>query len=218
MKARANGSSVRGSRRALALVLVGGLVVTGCSGRGRRSSSAVRAPLGAAILPPPTTAAPPVEATLPVPIDIPDDPYAPEPVTEIGAIEIPKLGLHHRIFEGVTLNNIDRGPSHWPGSAMPGQPGNAVFAGHRVSHDHPFRHLDQLVPGDLVIFTVGTARATYRVTGTSVVGPTDTRIAIQTLEATATLYTCHPPGSLAERFVVHLELVPSDGAGTHAAA
>jgi sortase A len=152
------------------------------------------------------------------PIAIPGNPYAPETPVEIGTIEIPKIGLSHRIFHGVTLRSIDYGPSHWIGTPWPGQPGNSVFAGHRVTHSHPFRHLDQLGPGDLVIFTVGTARATYRVTGTSVVGPTDTRIAIQTLDATATLYTCHPPGSLAERFVVHLELVPSDGAGTHAAA
>ena len=36
---------------------------------------------------------------------------------------------------------------------MPGQIGNMVIAGHRTSHDKAFRHIDQLVPGDEVIFT-----------------------------------------------------------------
>src|SRR4051794_19741441 len=78
------------------------------------------------------------------PIDAPADGYASEPIHEIGTIDVPKLGLHHRVMEGITLHNIDLGPSHWPGTALPGQPGNAVFAGHRVTHTHPFRNIDQL--------------------------------------------------------------------------
>jgi len=140
------------------------------------------------------------------PIAIPADPYAPEPVVEIGVIEIPKLGLTHRLFEGVTLRNIDRGPSHWPGSALPGQPGNAVVAGHRATHSQPFRRLDDLVAGDLVVFTVGGTGSTYRVSGSRVVGPDDTWIANQTEASTATLYACHPPGSARQRYVVHLAL------------
>src|SRR3712207_8743422 len=42
----------------------------------------------------------------------------------------------------------------WPGTAFPGETGNAVFAGHRVTHSHPFRHIDKLVPGDEVFFTI----------------------------------------------------------------
>jgi hypothetical protein len=80
-----------------------------------------------------------------------------KPLVPLGEIRIPKIGLVHTVYEGVTLDVIDVGPGHWPGSAVPGQLGNAVFAGHRVTHTRPFRHLDQLVPGDEV-FRLYTAR------------------------------------------------------------
>ena len=81
-----------------------------------------------------------------------------------------------------------------------------MVAGHRVSHDRPFRRIDDLGPGDLVTFAVRGTRSTYRVTGTTIVDPEDTWIADQTPEPTATLYACHPPGSVAKRYVVTLAL------------
>jgi sortase A len=160
------------------------------------------------ILAPPSTTAFPTTTLplLPVPVAIPRDSYAPEPVTEIGTIEIPAIGLVHPIYQGVTLHNIDLGPSHWTGTAQPGQPGNTVFAAHRVTNTHPFRDIDQLVEGDEVIFTVAGVRSVYRVTGSMVVGPADSWIANQTQAFTGTLYACHPPGSLAYRYVVKLAL------------
>ena len=140
------------------------------------------------------------------PVSVPADPYANEPLIEIGTIEIPKIGLSHRLFEGISLRSIDRGPSHWPGSAMPGENGNAVFAGHRVTRTKPFRNIDQLVVGDEVIFTISGERWTYLVTGSEVVTPDALRIVEQTPNATATLFACHPPGSARFRYVVHLAL------------
>jgi sortase A len=143
------------------------------------------------------------------PATVPNDPYANEPILEIGTIEIPKIGLVHRVMEGVTLRNIDLGPSHWPGTAVPGHAGNAVFAGHRVTHTHPFRNIDQLVPGDQVIFTINGVRSVYVMTSSEVVRPTDIRIVDQTTTATATLFACHPPHSATFRYVVHLVLATS---------
>lgn len=173
------------------------------------TAEAVGAPLERAQLQAPpqttTTTAPVVDNN---PISIPDDNYADEPVRLIGKITIPKLGLAHDLYDGVTLNNIDHGPSHWPGTAMPGQPGNSVVAGHRVTHDHPFLEIDKLRPGDLVIFDVGGVRSTYKMTSSEVVSPDATWIATQTDTPTATLYACHPPHSKKYRYVVHLALVP----------
>lgn len=168
-------------------------------------------PLPLPISPPPAAGyldptAPQPGPPLPVPVVIPADAYAPEPVVEIGTIEIPAIGLKHRLYDGVTLNNIDRGPSHWTGSAMPGEMGNAVFAGHRTTNDEPFRRIDQLVPGDTVIFTVAGVRTTYRVTGHLIVTPADSWIANQSTAYTATLYACHPLGSTAQRYVVQLAM------------
>jgi sortase A len=155
----------------------------------------------------PTTTAPTAEVVpLPEPSFIPFESYASEPVVEIGTMEIPKIGLVHRIFHGVTLNNIDHGPSHWPGTAVPGQPGNTVFAGHRVTHSHPFRRIDELGSGDEVIFNIENVRSVYRVTGSMVVEPEAVWIADQTAEPTGTLYACHPPGSAAYRYVVKMAL------------
>ena len=48
---------------------------------------------------------------------------------------------------------------------MPGTSGNVVVGGHRVSHDRPFRDIDQLVPGDEIVLTIGGVRHSYIVTG-----------------------------------------------------
>lgn len=144
--------------------------------------------------------------TVQLPVVPPADPYAPEPVVELGTIEIPRIGLNHRIYHGITLRNIDKGPSHWPGSAMPGEVGNSVFAGHRVTHSHPFRHIDKLVAGDEIVFTIGGVRTLYRVTESFVVTPKRVDIADPTPTAVATLFACHPPGSARERYVVRAVL------------
>ncbi len=157
----------------------------------------------------PLTDAPLTDAPLTRPVDVPSDPYAPEPLVEIGTIEIPKLGLNHRIFHGITLRSIDHGPSHWPGSALPGQRGNAVFAGHRVTHSRPFRNLDQLVPGDHVFFTIRGVRSMYVMTSHEIVTPQGMHVVEPTPSPTATLFACHPPGSARFRYVVRLALAAS---------
>ena len=155
----------------------------------------------------PTTAPPPppaAAAALPKPIAAPVDSRGAEAVVQLGTIEIPKIGLNVPMYEGIRLTTLDRGPGHWPGTAMPGQPGNVVVAGHRVSHAKPFRQLDQLAPGDEVIFTTADGRFVYTVTSTEIVSPDAIRIVNQTADRTATLFACHPPGSTRERIVVHL--------------
>src|SRR4051812_34287056 len=155
---------------------------------------------------PPSTAPPTTAAAPKKPVDAPVDANAPEPIVRIGTIEIPKIGVTSPIYHGITMRNIDLGPSHWPGTAMPGEPGNTVFMGHRVTHTHPFRNIDQLVPGDQVIFTVNGTRTVYVVTGHEIVRPTQTEIVTQTGTATGTIFACHPPHSAAFRYVVHLAL------------
>ena len=110
------------------------------------------------------------------------------------------------MYEGIDLDTLDLGPGHWPGTALPGQQGNVVVAGHRVSHYADFRHLDALVPGDEVVFTTPDGRFVYHVVGVEVVQPDAMWIIEQGGGHTATLFACHPPGSVRQRIVVHLEL------------
>ncbi|MDP9464961.1 MAG: class E sortase [Actinomycetota bacterium] len=150
-----------------------------------------------------------VAVTLPNPENPPEDPRAPEPLVAVGTIEIPRIGVTKSMYEGITLTTLDHGPGHWPGTAMPGQQGNVVVAGHRVSHDKPFRNIDQLEPGDDVIFTTDDGRFVYKVTGTEVVYPDAMWIVDQTAEYTATLFACTPPGSTRQRIVIHLAYAPN---------
>ncbi len=58
----------------------------------------------------------------------------PRPRSHLGTLSLPSIGVTAPLGEGVTLTAVDRGPGHWPGTAMPGQVGNVVVAGHRVTH------------------------------------------------------------------------------------
>ncbi len=137
----------------------------------------------------------------------PRNAHAPEPEVRIGTIEIPKVGLNHVMYEGITLTTLNKGPGHWPGTALPSQDGNVVVAGHRVTHSRPFRNIDQMGPGDEVIFTIGSGRHTYTFVRNEIVPPTGMHIVQQTPAKTATIFACHPPGSARFRFVVHLSYV-----------
>jgi len=208
-----------GHRLAVVLAAVSAIVIA-CSAsivaatRGEGAPVRVAAPVTTttAARPTPTTAPRRVTTTtapLPMPEDSPADPYADVPVRRIGTITIPKIGLVYPIFEGVWLTVIDHGPGHWPGSAEPGQRGNTVFAGHRVTHTHPFENLDQLAPGDKVVFTMPNGVFTYAVTRTLIVRPDDMWVVYPSPTRTMTLFACHPKHSAAERIVVKGKLVHS---------
>ncbi|MEX1106182.1 MAG: class E sortase [Ilumatobacteraceae bacterium] len=154
---------------------------------------------------PASTAPPTVVETLPQPVP-PPEPRADEPYVELGTLEIPKLGVSEPLLRGITLTTLDQGPGHWPGTAMPGQVGNTVVAGHRTSHGRVFRNVDELVAGDEVFFTTLDGRFRYLVTETTIVPPDALYIIDQTVARTATLFACHPPGSTRQRIVVHLVL------------
>jgi sortase A len=155
---------------------------------------------------PPTTLAP--TTTLP-PLPTPEPPPLDKgiPGAQVGSITIPKIGLALPLFDGINTATLDEGPGHWPGTARPGELGNAVIAAHRVSHGAPFRSIDQLVVGDQVQFTLPQGTSTYEVTATDVVTPEAIDIITQSHEHTATLFACHPPGSTKFRYVVKLRLV-----------
>ena len=174
-----------------------------------------------------TTSTTTTTVTLPVPMNAPTD-NEPEPQTFHGRLQIPAIEVDSPFIEGIRINTVDYGPGHWPGTAMPGELGNVVVAGHRTSHNADFRRLDKLKPGDQVIFdldaTEGFERAdgvavsvptpdaytgkhVYVVHSVEIVPPDSMWVVDQDYRHAATLITCHPPGSVAERIVVFLDLV-----------
>ncbi len=164
-------------------------------------------------LPAPTTtalAALPSSTTLPplpVPDPLPTNPFADAEQIVLGEIEIPAIEVEWDLQQGMTLTAINRGPSQWPGTALPGGVGNMVIAGHRTTYGAPFRHLDSLVPGDEIIFRVDGVKYIYSVVETLFVLPTDTWIADQDQRSIVTLFACHPVGSARQRIVVKGELL-----------
>jgi sortase A len=152
-----------------------------------------------------TTSTLPTQPT--APIAPPVDAYADEPIIELGTISIPKIDVSMTMYSGIRMTTLEYGPGHWPGTALPGGDGNVVVAGHRTSAHKVFRNIDQLVPGDEIVFDDANGRHTYRVTRTEIVEPTAVWIVNPTPTPTATLFACHPPGSTAQRIVVFADLV-----------
>jgi LPXTG-site transpeptidase (sortase) family protein len=130
---------------------------------------------------------------------------APEHV--VARIEMPRLRLSAYAREGVDLSTLRGSVGHVPGTALPGEAGNAAFAAHR---DTFFRPLKNVREGDAI--TVTTPRGTFRytVSGTQIVDPSDVWVLQPTADATLTFVTCYPfdyIGSAPQRFIVRARLV-----------
>jgi sortase A len=126
----------------------------------------------------------------------------------IGRLEVPAIGLSASFREGVFDAVVERGPGHWPGTPLPGNAGNSVFAGHRTTFTKPFADLDLLRKGDAIRATVGKGdRLTYRVFQVTVVPEAEYAdfVLRQPTEKRArmiTLFACTPKGSRTHRIVV----------------
>ena len=125
----------------------------------------------------------------------------------VGVITIPAIGANYVVVQGTDATDLALGPGHYPGTPMPGQPGNVGIAGHRTTYLHPFFDLNELVPGDPVYVTTPRGRFRYDVTRAVVVAPTDVSVLDPTPTPTLTLTTCNPRYSAATRLVVQASLV-----------
>src|SRR4051812_17657431 len=218
----------RTSPAAAIILMVGGLFLVSTSQAPRTQDASFDVPTMFLPVTTSSTAAPTTTATLastttttaPTPIvydaappggrqNLGGDTHPMEAHSAFGMIVIPKINLVHPIFEGIDETAIHWGPGHWPGSASPGQLGNAVFAGHRVTHTRPFLDIDLLAPGDQIIFHLATGTYTYEITEHIIVFPKDTWIADPTPDATVTLFGCHPKHSALQRYVVRGKLIAS---------
>ena len=125
----------------------------------------------------------------------------------IGQLEIPKLGLDKFVVEGVGVEELKGGPGHYPGTALPGELGNAAIAGHRTTYGAPFYRLNELLPGDPIFVTSATGRYRYDVSELKIVTPGDVWVLDPTDDNRLTLTTCHPRYSAAERLIVIAQLM-----------
>lgn len=125
----------------------------------------------------------------------------------LARLRIPALGLDEIVVEGVGDTELNVGPGHVPGTAVPGEPGNAVISAHRDRH---FLPLERLEVGDSIVTDVGAASTTWIVTGRRVVQAGEPAL-FQTATPTLTLTTCWPIrffGPAPERLLITAEPVP----------
>lgn len=127
---------------------------------------------------------------------------------------IPRLGrdYHPVVVEGISTADLQDGPGHYPGTALPGQKGNLVISGHRTTWGKPFNRLGDVQAGDHVVIETRTSWATYRVTGEQIVQPDDGAVIADTpppigdqpraADKLITLTTCNPEYSAVQRLIL----------------
>ncbi len=106
----------------------------------------------------------------------------------VGRLWIPTIHLDEIIVEGVDAPQLNVAPGHLPGSALPGETGNAVVSAHRDRH---FHRLDKVAVGDTVITEIPGRRTTWVVVARHIVGAHDPAI-YGASTPTLTLTTCWP--------------------------
>ena len=141
---------------------------------------------------------------LPVPVDL---------GSGVAILRVPRLGADWAkvVVEGVDVEDLKKGPGHYPGTAMPGEIGNFVVSGHRTTYGSPFNQLDEVHAGDAVVVETRVQWFTYRVTGEDVVAPTAIEVTYPApggatatpTQAVLTFTTCNPKYSASQRLVLH---------------
>jgi sortase A len=129
----------------------------------------------------------------------------------VGRIEIPRIGLNLLVVQGTDSGSLEKGPGHYPSTALPGQGRTVAIAGHRTTYLAPFRHIDALKPGDEISLQMPYGRFLYTVQYHRIVSPTAWWITRNVGYDRLVLSACNPLYSAAQRIVVFARLT-----GTHA--
>jgi sortase A len=137
----------------------------------------------------------------------------------VGRIGIPKIGVDQYVVEGVNVDDLRKGPGHYPSTQLPGHEGNTAIAGHRTTYGAPFGDLDQLNPGDEIDLATVQGKFKYKVTEQKVVDPSEISVLDPSpdparpghLMATLTLTTCNPKYSAEQRLIIRAQLVLPTG-------
>ena len=81
----------------------------------------------------------------------------------IGRIEIPAIDADYVLIQGTEEADLERGPGHYPDTALPGQGRTVGIAGHRTTYGAPFNQIDKIEKGDSI--TVEMPYGTFTYTG-----------------------------------------------------
>ena len=139
------------------------------------------------------------------------------PGAAFAILHIPRLGNKSiPVVEGTNLELLSRGVGHYKDSVRPGRIGNFAVAGHRKTHGEPFRYLDEMRAGDMIVVETADTWFTYRAdrdpfivdpTDLAVVAPVPDHPGRKPTQAKITLTTCNPWWASTERMIVTGTLV-----------
>jgi sortase A len=124
----------------------------------------------------------------------------------VGSIRIPKIGAGYTIVQGTDELSLEKGPGHYPGTALPGMGQTVAVAGHRTTYLAPFRRINELAPGDRIVVTMPYGRFTYRVEYHRIVLPTALWVTHNVGYDRLVLSACNPLYSAAQRIIVFARL------------
>jgi sortase A len=158
----------------------------------------------------PSTSSPTASPTTPTTVPVPP------PGDAFEILRIPRLGAAWAkpVYQGVGLDVLAKGIGHYPDTQLPGQVGNAAFAGHRAGHGNPLIDIDTIRPGDAIVVETADTYVIYRADRSEIVPPTDVKVlapvpdqpGVAPTEAWLTLTSCEPKYGSTNRFIVFAKL------------
>ena len=165
---------------------------------------------------------PPADAA-PLEPEAPGEPATAEPIIlpepadaeRFAIMRIPRFGSDYAydIAGGVsrprTLDPI--GIGHYPGTSMPGEPGNFALAGHRTTWGKPFNRIAELRIGDAIVVETPDGWYTYRFRTLEYVWPDEVEVLLPVPKemdvpagtAYITLTSCSPMYAMSERIIAY---------------
>jgi sortase A len=124
----------------------------------------------------------------------------------LGRITLPAIGASYIVVQGTDESSLEKGPGHYPSTALPGLGQTVAIAGHRTTYLAPFRHIDALAHGDRIILTMPYGRFVYIVQHTKIVTTNAWWITRNVGYDRLVLSACNPLFSAAQRIVVFARL------------
>jgi sortase A len=133
----------------------------------------------------------------------------------LGRIVSERMGMRVIFVEGTNwTHDLSKGPGHYEQTSVPGLGKTTAVAGHRTTFGAPFRHINRLRQGDVVVLELPYGTFRYRVLGHRIVKSNDWSIIRNRGFDRLILSACHPLYSASHRWVVFArlaEVTPSAG-------
>jgi sortase A len=124
----------------------------------------------------------------------------------IGKIKIPSIGADYVLIQGTDESSLQKGPGHYPDTALPGQGRTIGIAGHRTTYLAPFNKIDKIADGNEIVLEMPYGTFTYEVTSHDIVDPGDVGIVDDVGHERLVLTACHPLYSAAQRYAIFAKL------------